>query len=207
MSLSDEKVRVSELACDLVAKHMEALGAAARAATPSLPCPCSVSGLTRRPAARGGPCADNTLHTFEQELRSQGEYDESQRYSHMANHPSQAMNGAALDMHGALEQEVDYARPPPAKRKAAADSIRHTVDDYAAAAASVPAPEAAAAAAGAEGEEVYCFCRRVSFGDMVGCDNEQCPYEWFHFECVGLHEQPEGEWYCPECRTKLNIDH
>lgn len=178
---------------------------AATAAIPWLWVPADAVG--RR--ARGEALPDNTLHTFEQELRGQGEYDESQRYSHMANHPSQAMNGAgaALEVHGALGQEVDYGaggRPPAAKRRAAAESVRHTVDDYAAAAASVPAPEAAAAAAGVEGEEVYCFCRRVSFGDMVGCDNEQCPYEWFHFECVGLHEQPEGEWYCPECRAKLS---
>lgn len=22
---------------------------------------------------------------------------------------------------------------------------------------------------------------------MIGCENEDCPIEWFHFECVGLH--------------------
>ncbi|DAZ98548.1 TPA: hypothetical protein N0F65_007047 [Lagenidium giganteum] len=31
-------------------------------------------------------------------------------------------------------------------------------------------------------EPVYCHCRRVSFGQMVGCDNDDCKYEWFHFE-------------------------
>ena len=37
-------------------------------------------------------------------------------------------------------------------------------------------------------EPVYCYCRQVSYGEMVGCDNPECPIEWFHFECVGLTE-------------------
>ena len=34
-------------------------------------------------------------------------------------------------------------------------------------------------------QTLYCICQQVSHGDMVGCDNENCPYEWFHFDCVG----------------------
>ncbi|ODQ64415.1 chromatin modification-related protein YNG2 [Nadsonia fulvescens var. elongata DSM 6958] len=48
-------------------------------------------------------------------------------------------------------------------------------------------------------DEIYCFCRQVSFGDMIGCDNENCKYEWFHYGCVGLKEPPQGIWYCPAC--------
>ncbi|KAI7855003.1 hypothetical protein BDC45DRAFT_507494 [Circinella umbellata] len=50
-----------------------------------------------------------------------------------------------------------------------------------------------------EGEPLYCYCRQVSFGEMVGCDGENCPYEWFHMECVGLTAPPKGSWYCDEC--------
>ncbi|ODQ61421.1 hypothetical protein WICANDRAFT_17685, partial [Wickerhamomyces anomalus NRRL Y-366-8] len=50
-----------------------------------------------------------------------------------------------------------------------------------------------------EENELYCFCQRVSFGEMVGCDNDDCKYEWFHYECVGLKEPPKGKWYCPDC--------
>ena len=46
----------------------------------------------------------------------------------------------------------------------------------------------------------YCFCQRVSFGDMVGCDNDDCRFQWFHWECVNIKESPVGEWLCPECR-------
>ncbi|KDO24077.1 hypothetical protein SPRG_10864 [Saprolegnia parasitica CBS 223.65] len=49
-------------------------------------------------------------------------------------------------------------------------------------------------------EPLYCHCRRVSYGQMIGCDNEDCKYEWFHFDCVGLTEQPAGAWYCKDCR-------
>ncbi|KAI9145425.1 inhibitor of growth proteins N-terminal histone-binding-domain-containing protein [Paraphysoderma sedebokerense] len=54
---------------------------------------------------------------------------------------------------------------------------------------------------------LYCLCRQVSYGDMVACDAEDCPYEWFHYECVGLSVQPEGQWFCPECtkRRRKNI--
>lgn len=53
-----------------------------------------------------------------------------------------------------------------------------------------------------EGEDttLYCFCQKVSFGDMVGCDNDDCKYQWFHWGCVGLKSEPAGEWLCPECR-------
>lgn len=25
---------------------------------------------------------------------------------------------------------------------------------------------------------------QISFGTMVGCDNDDCKYEWFHVECL-----------------------
>ncbi|KAF1336730.1 Ahpc/tsa family redoxin, partial [Globisporangium splendens] len=54
-------------------------------------------------------------------------------------------------------------------------------------------------------EPIYCNCRRVSYGQMVGCDNDDCKYEWFHFECVGLTDQPAGKWYCADCKIALGI--
>ncbi|XP_023684209.1 inhibitor of growth protein 1 isoform X2 [Paramormyrops kingsleyae] len=49
-------------------------------------------------------------------------------------------------------------------------------------------------------EPTYCLCDQVSYGEMIGCDNEECPIEWFHFSCVGLNHKPKGKWYCPKCR-------
>ncbi|CAK4019866.1 Chromatin modification-related png1 [Lecanosticta acicola] len=51
-------------------------------------------------------------------------------------------------------------------------------------------------------EPKYCYCNRGSYGEMVACDNESCPREWFHLGCTELREAPseEDKWYCRECR-------
>ncbi|SPO26716.1 uncharacterized protein UTRI_04023_B [Ustilago trichophora] len=48
-------------------------------------------------------------------------------------------------------------------------------------------------------EPTYCYCDQISFDEMVACDNDDCPYEWFHYACVGLSRQPKNEWYCRFC--------
>lgn len=63
---------------------------------------------------------------------------------------------------------------------------------------------------GEEGEEKddtpYCFCQRVSFGEMIGCDNAdndpECK-EWFHIGCVGVTKPLPQKWYCSECLAKI----
>ena len=57
----------------------------------------------------------------------------------------------------------------------------------------------------ADDERKYCTCERVSFGDMVACDNDACPYEWFHWECVGITKEPQGIWICPTCSAEENL--
>ena len=60
-----------------------------------------------------------------------------------------------------------------------------------------------------ENEPVYCLCRlvnkvyicesiqwlttdiclinsKVAYGKMVGCSNDNCDIEWFHYDCVGI---------------------
>lgn len=49
-------------------------------------------------------------------------------------------------------------------------------------------------------EPTYCLCQQVSYGEMIGCDNQDCPIEWFHFGCMGLTTKPKGKWYCPKCQ-------
>ena len=53
-------------------------------------------------------------------------------------------------------------------------------------------------------KDVYCKCKRESYGKMIQCDNPECG-EWFHYECVGLKEsyEPKEEWFCSDkCRLK-----
>jgi len=51
-------------------------------------------------------------------------------------------------------------------------------------------------------EPTYCLCHQVSYGEMIGCDNNDCLIEWFHFGCVGLTSKPKGKWYCPKCSVE-----
>ncbi|KAI2465328.1 hypothetical protein F4781DRAFT_34464 [Annulohypoxylon bovei var. microspora] len=50
-------------------------------------------------------------------------------------------------------------------------------------------------------DKKYCLCRRKESGTMIACDNDACPYEWFHWKCVGLKSKPRGKWLCPECSS------
>ncbi|CAK9779387.1 hypothetical protein CC85DRAFT_288646 [Cutaneotrichosporon oleaginosum] len=54
--------------------------------------------------------------------------------------------------------------------------------------------------------KVYCTCRQVSFGEMIGCDDDDCEIEWYHVACLNLDKAPEGNWICPQCleRRKRN---
>lgn len=52
-------------------------------------------------------------------------------------------------------------------------------------------------------DKKYCICHNVSHGDMVACDNDSCPNEWFHWECVGLKSEPIGTWICPDCTKNM----
>lgn len=52
---------------------------------------------------------------------------------------------------------------------------------------------------------LYCICQRVSFGEMIACDNDDCRFEWFHWSCVGITSSPKDNevWYCPDCAPRM----
>lgn len=53
-------------------------------------------------------------------------------------------------------------------------------------------------------EPTYCTCSQVAFGEMIACDADDCPVEWFHCACVGIapSNRPKNDWYCPLCAPK-----
>lgn len=51
-------------------------------------------------------------------------------------------------------------------------------------------------------EPVYCICKKVAFGEMISCDDEECEIEWFHYPCVNLSRTPKDKWICSACLTK-----
>jgi len=54
-------------------------------------------------------------------------------------------------------------------------------------------------------EPTYCYCKQVSYGEMIACDNDFCDIEWFHLQCVGLDAPPKKneKWYCTSCRPSF----
>ncbi|WVQ96473.1 hypothetical protein IAU59_003578 [Kwoniella sp. CBS 9459] len=61
---------------------------------------------------------------------------------------------------------------------------------------------------GQEGEAddtIYCICQQKSYGEMIGCDNEKCEYEWFHVKCVDITGPAPDTWFCPDCVKKLGL--
>ena len=57
-------------------------------------------------------------------------------------------------------------------------------------------------------EPRYCICNQVSYGDMVACDNADCPYEWFHYPCVGVTAPPKVNINNNiQVNTKLHVNH
>ncbi|KAG9622901.1 hypothetical protein KCU64_g20561, partial [Aureobasidium melanogenum] len=56
---------------------------------------------------------------------------------------------------------------------------------------------------GEDGDEPkYCYCGQGSFGEMIACDNDDCPMEWFHLGCTGLRAVPGDnvKWFCDVCK-------
>jgi inhibitor of growth protein 3 len=58
-----------------------------------------------------------------------------------------------------------------------------------------------------EDDKRYCFCDQRSYGEMVACENDDCPYQWFHTGCLNMKKVPDEDedWYCPTCREKPEI--
>lgn len=52
--------------------------------------------------------------------------------------------------------------------------------------------------------ETYCYCGGPESGRMIGCDDNRCEMQWFHFECAGLEKPPRRDtrWYCEDCRSQ-----
>ncbi|KAK0652085.1 hypothetical protein B0T16DRAFT_322139 [Cercophora newfieldiana] len=97
---------------------------------------------------------------------------------------------AATSAGAAIQAAAQGGAPPPGEESRRRNDTRDDDDDE------------------ADGDEPrYCFCNQVSYGEMVGCDAEGCPREWFHLECVGLEVAPKGKakWYCEDCKKRLRI--
>jgi hypothetical protein len=48
----------------------------------------------------------------------------------------------------------------------------------------------------------FCSCQQIKSSNMIACSNGNCEDQWFHWECVGLVEEPNGDWLCPNCSVQ-----
>jgi hypothetical protein len=67
-----------------------------------------------------------------------------------------------------------------------------------------PKPKAKSGAKKQEKQEIWCTCRLPDDGSfMIGCENDDCPIQWYHGRCVNIHQAlPDGtDWYCALCMT------
>lgn len=53
-----------------------------------------------------------------------------------------------------------------------------------------------------EDKTLYCVCQKMSYGEMVACDNADCTYQWFHLPCVNLRPPLPEVWFCSDCKSK-----
>lgn len=50
-------------------------------------------------------------------------------------------------------------------------------------------------------EQCHCYCHGPEKSEMVGYDNQNCSYKWFHLICFGLETPPTSKyWNRPDCR-------
>lgn len=108
------------------------------------------------------------------------------RRSGTKNSPSSTNDSELSEAESISGEEEDEAITPPPRKDGDGDEEAGDPDDE-------------------EGgdDKKYCTCQSVSYGDMVACDNESCPYEWFHWSCVGLKSEPVGTWICPVCTKNM----
>ena len=93
--------------------------------------------------------------------------------------------------------------PPPASSSPPLSSGRGTRED--AGPAEPEIEEVEEDSEGSENEPKYCHCGQVSYGQMIGCDNDRCPREWFHLACVKMEKVPSSKtkWFCSRaCREQ-----
>ncbi|EGO02227.1 hypothetical protein SERLA73DRAFT_178071 [Serpula lacrymans var. lacrymans S7.3] len=93
------------------------------------------------------------------------------------------------------------------RRRARDASSDNDADDYDFGDEGMGEEEGEGGEEGGEGEEVddkalYCFCQKLSYGEMVACDNPTCPYQWFHLPCVGLKPPLPETFFCSECTRR-----
>ena len=54
--------------------------------------------------------------------------------------------------------------------------------------------------------DIWCYCRKGEYGEMIKCESGHCKIDWFHTDCLKIARIPRGKRLCPECRKKAATD-
>ncbi|CAL1700209.1 unnamed protein product [Somion occarium] len=116
---------------------------------------------------------------------------------------SSAASSAAASHRSRLSQQV--ARQSPARQQRSSGRVTASVELEADqdAEGEEDLEENAEDNGEVEDQELYCFCQKLSYGEMVACDNPNCRYQWFHLPCVNLKPPLPHVWYCSECASQF----
>ncbi|KAI3645229.1 hypothetical protein MP228_011393 [Amoeboaphelidium protococcarum] len=181
-TLSDEKILLTERALELINKHLKRLND-------------TVNNAVKEAAANGGSSVDPALLEASI-LGSTSVYDhQSPRVNRRARNVGQS---SSKNQKKKKRKSYSYDDDEGDDDDDEEGSIG---DSYAA----VNDQNEYGQDAELDQDQLYCICQQGSFGDMIECDNAgNCPYGWFHYECVGLTlgQPPHGLWYCPSCSSK-----
>ncbi|KAI8921402.1 hypothetical protein DFJ77DRAFT_449720 [Powellomyces hirtus] len=226
--IADDKLRIAERSKELIERYLRRLSDhldRMNENDPSSTPPSSSlhkSSSTYVPEGRGS----RTLHGAHHNHHHNHHYSSSLHTPHAHHHSSlhshrtsgsSALAGTRRDKDAAYEPEhalrlgnssasASFKRRPFSQKRVIK---RKTFNDMPASSirSSTPAsPRVRAASPDTSDDLLYCLCQQVSFGEMIACDNEDCPHEWFHLGCVGLTGPPEGAWMCPTCRAAPRFD-
>ncbi|KAG5365393.1 Chromatin modification-related protein [Yarrowia sp. C11] len=193
MELQDEKCTLAAQALALVAKHVKKLNddidkldaeGLLGGAPPQKPISANRSRATS--SATPAPEPPSRNYTRDRANSRRGVSPAASRSSTPGTRPPKKR---------ATDKNNDAASMSKESSVGASEQLRNMPETVA-----VGSLDAAIRAGPGEDDEVlYCFCQQPSFGEMVACDNDDCQYEWFHYDCVGLAEPPQGVWFCPSC--------
>jgi len=110
---------------------------------------------------------------------------------------------SAVGQRSRLSQQVQPRNSPAARgRRVAAEFIGLEADEDAEGEEDVE-EDAMEEGGDTEDKELYCFCRKLSYGEMIACDNPDCRYQWFHLPCVNLKPPLPDQWYCDDCLERF----
>ncbi|PSR73422.1 hypothetical protein PHLCEN_2v10714 [Hermanssonia centrifuga] len=116
--------------------------------------------------------------------------------------PVHTSGGGLAAQRSRLSQQVHLRNSPAARGRRGTASVGPEADEDAEGEDDVE-EDVGEESGDAEDKSLYCVCQKMSYGEMIGCDNPDCRMQWFHLPCVNLKPPLPDRWFCSECQALL----